>query len=76
MTSSATDTGLSARQREVLIALCQGCSNREIAQRLAISEKTVKAHVGAIFDALRVTNRTQASAVAHRLGLYPPSAAR
>ncbi len=74
MTSSPSSTSLSTRQREVLIALCQGCSNRDIARRLDISEKTVKAHVSAIFDALRVTNRTQASAVAHRLGLYPPRA--
>ena len=71
--------GLSARQMEVLAAMCAGDSNKLIAQRLQIAEKTVKAHVGAIFDKLDVVNRTQAALAARRLGLVtdeaqPPSA--
>ena len=69
---------LSARQFDVLVALCDGLPNRMIAQRLQITEKTVKAHVTAIFEKLGVANRTQASIAARRLGLIqdadPPSA--
>lgn len=61
--------GLSARQFDVLVALCEGHSNKAIAQRLQITEKTVKSHVGAIFEKLGVANRTQASVVARRIGL-------
>lgn len=61
---------LSERQLEVLRAVCEGCSNKEVAHRLQIAEKTVKAHVGAIFDKLGVVNRTQASNLARRLGLF------
>lgn len=60
---------LSARQFEVLVAVCDGLSNKLIAQRLQIAEKTVKSHVGAIFEKLGVANRTQASIAARRLGL-------
>lgn len=65
----ASSGGLSARQFEVLAAMCEGHSNKLIAQRLQIAEKTVKAHVGAIFEKLKVANRTQATLVARRLGL-------
>ncbi len=61
--------GLSARQLEVLEAVCQGLSNKVIAQQLDISEKTVKAHVTAIFERLQVVNRTQAALAARRLHL-------
>lgn len=68
---------LSARQFDVLTALCDGLSNKMIAQRLQITEKTVKSHVSAIFEKLGVANRTQASMAARRLGLIneaePPS---
>ncbi len=71
---------LSARQFDVLVALCDGLPNRMIAQRLQIAEKTVKAHVTAIFEKLGVANRTQASIAARRLGLVqeglPPSSSR
>ncbi|MCA3219052.1 MAG: LuxR C-terminal-related transcriptional regulator [Pseudomonadota bacterium] len=60
---------LSDRQLQVLQALCEGLANKEIAQRLRIAEKTVKVHVGAIFEKLGVVNRTQASMAARRLGL-------
>lgn len=60
---------LSARQFDVLTALCEGLTNKLIAQHLQITEKTVKSHVTAIFEKLGVANRTQASLAARRLGL-------
>ena len=53
----------------MLKLLAEGQSNKEIARSLDIAEKTVKAHVGAIFRYLNVTNRTQAVTVAQRARL-------
>lgn len=64
-------SGLSARQLAVLCALCAGHSNKMIARNLEISEKTVKVHMGAIFQKLDVASRTQAALAARRLGLVP-----
>lgn len=61
--------GLTERQLDVLKLLAEGQSNKEIARSLDIAEKTVKAHVGAIFRYLNVTNRTQAVTVAQRARL-------
>jgi two-component system nitrate/nitrite response regulator NarL len=82
--SAAVPAGsaLTRRQIEVLKQLSQGKSNKSIALELGLSEKTVKAHVTAIFKALNVANRTQAAAAAREAGLIltgdasPPSAAR
>jgi DNA-binding NarL/FixJ family response regulator len=52
---------LTAREREVLELLGQGLPNRDIGERLGISEKTVKAHVTRVFQAIGVTDRTQAA---------------
>jgi DNA-binding NarL/FixJ family response regulator len=52
---------LSAREREVLELLADGCANKLIARRLEISEKTVKAHLTSIYRAIGVTDRTQAA---------------
>jgi DNA-binding CsgD family transcriptional regulator len=54
---------LTGREREVLAALAEGLTNREIGQRLFISERTVGVHVGHIFDKLQVRTRVQASRV-------------
>jgi len=59
--------GLSEREREVL-------ANKEIATRLYITERTVKAHVSSIFNKLGVNSRTEAVAVALRSGLLPDGA--
>lgn len=69
--STPTDSlsHLTARQTEVLHLLCEGLRNAQIAERLQTSEKTVKAHISAIFAALGVSNRTQATIVARRVGL-------
>ena len=60
---------LSDREREVLVLLAQGGSNREIADRLVISEGTVKNHVSNILGKLQAENRTQAAELARRYGL-------
>ncbi|KVL46912.1 LuxR family transcriptional regulator [Burkholderia territorii] len=60
---------LTQRQIEVLRYLADGVPNKVIADKLDLSEKTVKAHVTAIFRALNVLNRTQAAAAARKAGL-------
>lgn len=60
---------LTLRQLEVLARVCQGKTNKQIATELGLSEKTVKAHVTAIFKVLGVVNRTQAVLVARRVGM-------
>jgi NarL family two-component system response regulator YdfI len=62
---------LSEREREVLALLAQGAPNKEIAVRLHIAERTVKAHVTGIFNKLGVNSRAEAVAVALRSGLLP-----
>jgi DNA-binding CsgD family transcriptional regulator len=64
--------GLSRREREVLVQLAQGRTNREIGERLFISQKTVGVHVGSILAKLGVSGRVEAAAVAIRLGLTDP----
>ena len=59
---------LSLRQLEVLRLLGEGYTNKQIARALDITERTAKAHVAAIFEALAVDNRTQAVVAAQRLG--------
>ncbi|MBL8345721.1 MAG: response regulator transcription factor [Rubrivivax sp.] len=61
-------TGLTPRQLEVLGLLCQGHANREIGLALGMHEKTVKAHVSALFKVLGVVNRTQAVEAARCAG--------
>jgi DNA-binding NarL/FixJ family response regulator len=60
---------LSAREKEVLEALAQGLSNKEIARELCITEKTVKAHSSSIYRKLNVTTRSQAIVGAVKTGL-------
>jgi two-component system nitrate/nitrite response regulator NarL len=65
--------GLTLRQLEVISMLGRGFSNKEIARALDVAERTVKAHVSAVFEALNVRNRTQAVLVAQRRGFLPSS---
>jgi two-component system, NarL family, response regulator YdfI len=62
---------LSDREREVLGLLAEGAANKEIAARLHITERTVKAHVAGIFNKLGVNSRAEAVAVALRSGVLP-----
>ena len=48
------------REKEILILIAKGCTNRQIAERLFISEETVKKHVKNIFKKLEVNNRIAA----------------
>lgn len=52
---------LTAREMEVLGLVCDGLANKQIAARLSISERTVKAHLGSVFQRIGVTDRTQAA---------------
>ena len=62
---------LTQREHDILELLAEGRANREIAQHLFLSEKTVKAHLAAIFRKLGVTNRTQAAMMAVQMGVGP-----
>ncbi len=62
---------LTERETEVLRLLAQGLSNKEIAQRLVIGERTVKTHVSNVLAKLNVASRTQAAIHAIRIGLVP-----
>jgi DNA-binding NarL/FixJ family response regulator len=68
-TDGKADRSLTPRQIEILALMSQGTPNKIIAARLQLSEKTIKAHITAIFKALNVNNRTQASVVARAAGL-------
>jgi len=67
------ETELTAREREVLVLVGDGLPNRQIAERLSISEKTVKAHLTRIFRHIGVADRTQAAIWAHRQGVASPT---
>jgi LuxR family maltose regulon positive regulatory protein len=62
---------LSERELEVLAAVAEGLSNQETAQRLYISERTVKWHASNIYGKLQVRSRTEAVARARSLGILP-----
>jgi DNA-binding NarL/FixJ family response regulator len=74
--SSRAATGaaapLSEREREVLAMVAEGLPNKVIAQRLSISEKTVKAHLTSVFRQIGVTDRTQAALWAQRNDISRP----
>jgi DNA-binding NarL/FixJ family response regulator len=61
--------GLTDRQAQVLKLLAAGKSNKLICRELDLAERTVKAHISAVFRALGVTTRTQAALAAAKLGL-------
>jgi NarL family two-component system response regulator LiaR len=68
---TTTPAELTPRELEVLRLLAQGMSNRELAQMLVISEKTVKTHVSNILSKLHLADRTQAAIYAYKHGLVP-----
>ncbi|MBI3915093.1 MAG: response regulator transcription factor, partial [Chloroflexi bacterium] len=57
----------SERESGVLALVAEGSTNAQIAERLSVSESTVKFHLQNIFEKLKVKNRTEAAAVFHRL---------
>ncbi len=67
---AADRLGLTPREREVLALLADGRSNRQIGDKLFMAESTAGVHVSNILGKLGVTRRSEAAAVAHRLGLF------
>ncbi len=65
-----SEMGITQRESEVLRAMVDGMPNRAIAEKLVISEDTVKTHVRAIFRKLNVSDRSQAVATALREGIF------
>ena len=63
--------GLTARELEVLELIAQGLSNREIAERVSVSENTVKTHSSRVFAKLGARRRTQAVQLGKELRLIP-----
>ena len=65
------DVGLTQRELEILGLIAQGLSNREIGERLFVSENTVKTHSSRIFEKMQVNRRVQAVQRGKDLGLIP-----
>lgn len=65
-------SGLSEREREVLVLVAGGLANKQIGHRLGISERTVKAHLGSIFRQIGVGDRTRAALWARDHGMTDP----
>jgi DNA-binding NarL/FixJ family response regulator len=72
LAESMTRPELSERERQVLLSLANGRSNKEISKILCISENTVKAHVRSILTKLGALGRTEAIATAMKRGLIRP----
>jgi ATP/maltotriose-dependent transcriptional regulator MalT len=65
------DLGITPRELEILELIAQGLSNREIAERLFVSQNTVKTHSSRLFEKLSAKRRTQAVQIGKKLGLIP-----
>lgn len=65
------DLGITRRELEILELIAQGMSNREIADKLFVSENTVKTHSSRLFDKLSARRRTQAVQIGKEMGLIP-----
>ena len=61
--------GITPREHEILTLIAAGLSNREIAEKLFVSENTVKTHSSRLFDKLNARRRTQAVQIAKQSGL-------
>jgi DNA-binding NarL/FixJ family response regulator len=65
------ETGLTERELEVLEMVASGLPNRAVAEKLFLSDQTVKRHLRKVYRKLGVANRTEAAMTAYRLGLHP-----
>jgi len=66
--TSTLPFGLTRRETEVVSLVVEGCNNREIAQRFAVTEETIKHHLTRIFDKVGAANRVELALVAVRHG--------
>ena len=64
--------GLSPREREIVVAVARGLSNRDIASATGIAQQTVKNHLSSIFQKLNVRSRVQLAVLALRSGIAEP----
>ena len=69
--SKVTELGLTPRELEILGLIASGLSNREIADKIFVSENTVKTHSSRLFDKLGARRRTQAVQIGKTTGLLP-----
>jgi two-component system nitrate/nitrite response regulator NarL len=60
---------LTSREKEILTCIANGCTNKQIADRLSISENTVKTHIKNLFEKLQLQNRVQLASYAYNNGL-------
>jgi DNA-binding CsgD family transcriptional regulator len=65
------ELGVTRRELEILELIASGMSNREIAEKLFVSENTVKTHSSRLFDKLGAKRRTQAVQIGKEIGLIP-----
>lgn len=65
------ELSITPRELEILALISKGMSNREIAEKLFVSESTVKTHSSRLFDKLSAKRRTQAVQIGKELGLIP-----
>lgn len=65
------EIGLTQREHEILALIAAGLSNREIGEKLFVSENTVKTHSSRLFDKMDVSRRVQAVQKGRELGLIP-----
>jgi DNA-binding NarL/FixJ family response regulator len=64
---------LTAREREIVSLICEGLRNKQIAQRLAISEATVRNHITSILNKLGLSDRLEVAVYSYRHGLNKPA---
>ena len=68
-TAKQDELGITARELEVLQLIAEGLSTKQMADRLCVSENTIKTHCSRVFDKLGVNRRTQAVQAGKQLGL-------
>jgi ATP/maltotriose-dependent transcriptional regulator MalT len=71
MSEKREDLHITRRELEILELIAQGLSNREIAEKLFVTESTVKTHSSRVFDKLGARRRTQAVQLGKEFGLLP-----
>lgn len=70
MRNQEKKTTLAKREKEIVLLVCQGYRNKEIAQKLHISEQTVKSHCNRIYKKIGVSDRLQLALYSHKISEY------